>query len=492
MKPVRLCTKVIIGFCGLTVLLGVALFFLIRSEFSNFMVNELRKRGTTIARHLAEAAIQPILTENRLKLRALVSDYTKNEKDIRYIYVVNSQQEILAHTFDTTFPVDLLKSDRALPPGKNLALQTLQTDNERIVDITVPMQPGELGRVHVGMSQQVIHDNLNHLLQQLLPVTVTIICLAILVAFLFAASITRPLAQLAAAANQIAGGNRNVKVAINSRDEIGELAAAFNRMIDELAVQQQQLEALNCSLEERISTALIELRQRDQALIAQSRMACMGEMINNIAHQWRQPLNNVGMIIQNLKLQNAMGELSQEELKNDVDNAMEIIYFMSRTIDDFRNFFRQDKNAQVFSINKVVDNALEFLTPALRNCGIELKRDEQPEVMAEGYANEYAQVLLNIIGNAKDVLLERGIAEPRINLRIFTEAGQSVVTIEDNAGGIKPDYLSKIFEPYFTTKAQSHGTGIGLYMSKVIIEQNMTGRLSVCNTGAGAEFRIEL
>ena len=227
-------------------------------------------------------------------------------------------------------------------------------------------------------------------------------------------------------------------------------------------------------------------------LLLQSRLAANGEMISNIAHQWRQPLNNIGLIVQNLKLSFASRELSKTEFDTDTDTIMQIILHMSSTIDDFSNFFRKDKEKREFLIHNAVSQSVKLLTAALQNSHIEIELQLDEHIKVSGYKNEYMQALLNIIANAKDVLLEREIKEPRITIRAFRENNLSVVTVHDNGGGIDESILAKVFEPYFTTKEPSQGTGIGLYMSKIIIEKNMGGSLTVSNIQGGAEFRIEV
>jgi C4-dicarboxylate-specific signal transduction histidine kinase len=259
-----------------------------------------------------------------------------------------------------------------------------------------------------------------------------------------------------------------------------------------LADKQQQLEEINRSLEERITTSLNEIREKDQMLIQQSRLAAMGEMISNISHQWRQPLNNVGLIIQNIQHMSEQGELSPDILSNEVKIAMDVIQYMSGTIDDFRYFFKTDKEKSEFIVNRTIAKSIELMSPALANCGITIEFDEEQEVCTLGYSNEYSQVLLNIVKNAKDVLLERRVAKPLIIIQVFYDNLQSVVTVRDNGGGIDAEVLPKIFDPYFTTKEPGKGTGIGLYMSKVIVEKNMEGKLTARNVNGGAEFRIEV
>ncbi|MHB8123454.1 MAG: c-type heme family protein [Desulfuromonadaceae bacterium] len=274
--------------------------------------------------------------------------------------------------------------------------------------------------------------------------------------------------------------------------ELFEQTELLEEEVSERETAQANLEEMNHSLEERINLAVTDLRNRDQALIQQGRLASMGEMINNIAHQWRQPLNNVGLIIQSLKYSYDAGTMTGAELEHEISTAMDVIMHMSRTIDDFRNFFRGDKQKKDFLVSKTVHYALEFVSAALSSHDILVELEEDETVTATGYQNEYAQVLLNILSNTREACIERCTAAPRIHIRVAAENGRSVVYIRDNCGGIADDIMPKIFDPYFTTRTPDKGTGIGLYMSKVIIEQNMSGRLTAKNTADGVEFRIEV
>jgi PAS domain S-box-containing protein len=259
-----------------------------------------------------------------------------------------------------------------------------------------------------------------------------------------------------------------------------------------LEAHQKQLEEINSSLESRIEKTVAELRNKDDILIQQSRLTAMGEMISNIAHQWRQPLNNIGLIVQNLQLAFKAKDLTEQQLDEDVAETMTIIQQISETINNFRNFFSYEKEVSSFIINEIVSRALSFVTPSLKSKGISVELDEQPDVAAVGYPNEYLQAFLNIILNARDALLEQQVGQPLISIRIFQENGRSVVTVCDNGGGIHEDILPKIFDPYFTTKQQCNGTGIGLYMAKMIVDKKMHGSLSARNVDGGAELRIEV
>ncbi len=233
-------------------------------------------------------------------------------------------------------------------------------------------------------------------------------------------------------------------------------------------------------------------RQKDRIMMQQSRQAAMGEMIGNIAHQWRQPLNVLGLTIQRVQLFHDMGKFDKEFLAESTAEAMRVINHMSQTIDDFRNFFSPNKEKESFAVNEALGKTLSLVDMNLDDRQIRIDVDALDTPIIHGYRNEYSQVLINILMNSKDAFLERKIADPRVLIRIFREDGRSVVTMADNAGGIAEDIIGKIFDPYFTTKGPQKGTGVGLFMSKTIIEKNMNGRLTVRNTVDGAEFRVEV
>jgi C4-dicarboxylate-specific signal transduction histidine kinase len=245
-------------------------------------------------------------------------------------------------------------------------------------------------------------------------------------------------------------------------------------------------------LDARISKAVDELRLKDQMLILQDRLAVMGDMINNIAHQWRQPLNTMALLIQQLPLFHDSGKFSRELLDENTVKTMALIQHMSQTIDDFRNFFKSDKEADNFSIPQVIDHTLLLIGESFRELNIRIVVEKEAEPIIFGYANEYAQVILNLLINARDALVSSNADPAWVSLRVFTQGGKSIVTVTDNGGGIAEEIMPRLFDPYFTTKGPDKGTGIGLFMSKTIIEKNMDGRLTVRNTDSGAEFRIEI
>ena len=273
------------------------------------------------------------------------------------------------------------------------------------------------------------------------------------------------------------------------RDEIN---LELKQAMASLAAANGELNVLNSSLEIRVAKAVDELREKDNMLILEYRQALMGKMINNIAHQWRQPLNALGLVVQQVPLYYDSNEFDKEFIETNTAMAMKLIQHMSRTIDDFRNFFRSDKEASIFGVNQVISQVLSLVEETFKHDNIGIALNPESDPMVNGYPNEYAQVLLNVLMNARDALTAQNVDNALISIRSFSEAGKSVVTITDNAGGIAEEILGKIFDPYFTTKGPDKGTGIGLYMSKTIIDKNMGGLLTARNAGSGAEFRIEV
>ena len=272
------------------------------------------------------------------------------------------------------------------------------------------------------------------------------------------------------------------------RRELKRIQAKLELQNSKLLESYQQLEE-ETALRLRMAE---ELREQEQMLLQQSRLAAMGEMIGNIAHQWRQPINTLGLMVQQLLLFYDMGEFNRELLEKNVSISKDLIKHMSKTIDDFRNFFRPDKEKVEFKVTEAIAGTLSIVDASYKSQHITIEVIVKAEPTVFGYHNEYGQVLLVILNNARDALTERGTEGPKVTITIVAEGNRAIVTVADNAGGIPEEIMDKIFDPYFTTKGPQQGTGVGLFMSKTIIEKNMGGRLSARNTADGAEFRIEV
>jgi signal transduction histidine kinase len=275
----------------------------------------------------------------------------------------------------------------------------------------------------------------------------------------------------------------------NLETRVSERTAELEVAHIELESKKLQLVQLNTSLQQRVDASVTELREKDQMLISQSRQAAMGEMIGNIAHQWRQPLNALSMLVANIQAAFQYNELDGAYLEKSSATANRLIQKMSSTIDDFRNFFRPDKTIVLFSPLEQINHAVSLMEGAFASHNISINLDALQDFIITGYPNEYSQVILNLLTNAKDAIIESGSAMAGdISITLYERNGHGCVSVRDNGGGIPADVKDRIFEPYFSTK--NMGTGIGLYMSKMIIERNMNGKIEVNNRDNGAEFIV--
>ena len=231
-----------------------------------------------------------------------------------------------------------------------------------------------------------------------------------------------------------------------------------------------------------------EKAKQQNMLIQKSKMAAMGEMIGNIAHQWRQPLSQVSGLFLDIESAYEFKELDKKYLTKRIDEANDLLEYMSKTIDDFRNFFNPNSLKEDFFIEEAVQSALKIVNATLQHNNIKIDIEEDIDIKLHGYKNEYAQVIVNIISNAKDILIDRKIENPQIKIYM---KDINTLCIEDNAGGVDKEIIDKIFDPYFTTK-YDYGTGIGLYMTKLIIEEKMNGTINVNNSQNGAVFSIKV
>ena len=274
------------------------------------------------------------------------------------------------------------------------------------------------------------------------------------------------------------------------QERTAELAEAVETLKAEVVQRKKARQAVKKEMTIRMQ-AMEELREKERLLIQQSRQAAMGEMIGNIAHQWRQPLNTLGLYIQELPIVFEMGGFTKGYLDGTVEKSMQLVFHMSQTIDDFRNFFKPNKEKVSFPLRDTIQSTVSLVEKSFSYQGIEICCAPGEGIYVEGYLNEFSQVLLNIMNNAKDVFIDRNIEHPILQVESFLKGKKAVVTVTDNGGGVPENIIDSLFDPYFTTKGPL-GTGVGLFMSKVIIEKSMNGKLTVNNTGNGAEFRIEV
>ncbi|MBF0345828.1 MAG: response regulator [Nitrospirae bacterium] len=292
-----------------------------------------------------------------------------------------------------------------------------------------------------------------------------------------------------------------------------EMALYKYAMESKLKEKSRQLEELNRNLETKVKDEIEKGRKKEHMLIQQSKLAAMGEMMVAISHQWRQPLNIIGLLIQDLEEAYEFGEIDDNYIKSMSRESMAQLTFMSNTISDFTNFFKPMKEQVFFDIKEAIDDVISLIQLQLENLQVCIKSSiltdsslkNEPSndeficngFIIKGYPGEFQQVILNMINNSRDAIMRKRQSgefgtsnRDEIDVLLYKEHKKNVIKIKDNGPGIPEDIIDRIFEPYFTTREE--GIGIGLYMSKIIIENHMGGRLYAENTGNGAMFTIEL
>ena len=255
---------------------------------------------------------------------------------------------------------------------------------------------------------------------------------------------------------------------------------------------KQEIEAWNSNLESLVQAEVEKNMLKDRQMLHQSRLAQMGEMISMIAHQWRQPLSAISAASALLNLKSQLNKLDKETAGNISKDISNYAQHLSATIDDFRDFFQQDKNKEATNYTYLVKSVLSIIENSLHSHHIEIKEELLSFNSFMAYKNELKQVIINIMKNSQDVLLERKVKDPYILLKSYQSEDTYVLEISDNGGGIDEELFEKIFDPYYSTKRQKDGTGLGLYMSKIIVEEHCGRKLSCCNEEDGLCCKMEI
>lgn len=273
---------------------------------------------------------------------------------------------------------------------------------------------------------------------------------------------------------------------IKKEAEYEELNRSLEKRVEE---QTRELKELNQTLEKRVRDEIAKNEDKQRVMFWQSRHASLGQMLANIAHQWRQPLTELSLAMFNIK--KAVQNDRVEDVSKFYDESKNIIKNMSQTIDDFTNFFSPDKEKHYFNISESIQEAIGLLESVVNDGMITIKTNfEDMEVL--GITNELTQVMINLINNSKDAFIHNSILLREIAITTKREKGFALIEVQDNAGGVAKENIEKIFEPYFTTKHKSRGTGLGLFMSKMICEQGLGGTLDVKSKKNTTTFSIKI
>ena len=259
-----------------------------------------------------------------------------------------------------------------------------------------------------------------------------------------------------------------------------------------VAQTSHELEEINLSLEKRVKFEVEKNREKEKAMLQQSKLAQMGELIAMIAHQWRQPLSAVSANANDLILKIMLDNYDEEYFDKKLKLITDLSQYLSKTIDDFRGFYKNDKERVEILFSNIVKDVLNIVSTSIENKNIKIYLDFNCRSKINTYPNELRQVVLNLVKNAEDILVEKRVEMPSINIKTFNDDKNSYLVIKDNGKGIPEDIITKIFDPYFSAKTKKDGTGLGLYMSKIIIEEHCDGKLEAYNEKDGAVFKISI
>ena len=368
-----------------------------------------------------------------------------------------------------------------------------------------------VGIMHIGLSQQPLDKAVAENQRSLLIIEALLILFGLIISVVVARRVAAPIQQLTTrlallktdslrdsdSLQQFEAQLRDLELADISANtwESHQLVNAFQHLQTQLLLQIQLIQESATDLQtshEELKQAYEELQQMQQQLVQSTKMASMGEMLAMIAHQWRQPLATINMIASSIKLEQQLGNATSEGTLEKLKKIQDTTSFLSRTINDFRDFFRPDRQRAFVQLNELVQRTVEIIGLSLQTQDIELVKEFGELPQLELFPNEVQQALINLFKNAEEALEESGIDKKRLIVRTYVQQDKQILEVQDNAGGIPEDVVDQIFFPYFSTKNKLNGTGLGLYMSRMIIEDHLGGKLTVVNKDGGACFRVEL
>ena len=362
-------------------------------------------------------------------------------------------------------------------------------------DIKDPFSPKNIATLEISYSNEALLLVYNKIIKMSLLIFLVVLAIFLLF-YLFIKKELNALAYIAKTLKEYSSRQQVVPINLqNHTPEIMTIANETNEMMHSLSKHLNDLESFNHELEKKVQEKVAEIQTQEQILLHQSRQAAMGEMIESIAHQWRQPLNIIGLSCANLETEYELGIMKDESFTQKMHIISSNINYMSNTIDDFRNFLNPNRKQTYFNPKETIEDVLKILEAQLTNNNITLTIIEEDEIEFYGVENEFKQVLLILLNNSKDAIVsiqERDKTyKGQVNIYLFKEEDLMKIKFCDNGGGIKKKIIDSIFEPYFTTKFASSGTGIGLHIAKNIIEARMHGKIQAMNITSGCCFSIE-
>ena len=446
---------------------------------------------------LKSALVAPLVQMDYATIDAILNE-TKNILTIDYLAVVDNQNNCIS----TVGLKDCLKlPEKELNPFSKESLEDERFDT----NIPITLFSESLGKIYLGLSTKFYVQAKKEMITRSIIIAIMELILSAILLITVSKWIIKNLVKLTHSADAIARGDYSQRINLGNSKETIELQESFNLMarnIEKSILDLKHLNQKEKELFEELKSQVKINHEQDILLKHQSRMVIIGEMLNNIAHQWRQPLSAITVQMSGLKLRKELDLIEDEEIENTADSVMKYANYLSNTIDDFRDYVKDyNSKKEYFNIETSLNKALDIVSVSLENNFITLNIEHsENELLVDGVINELTQVFINILNNSKDILNENNIQEKLIEIKFLKENNKITITIQDNAGGVKEDIIHKIFDPYFTTKYNNQGTGIGLYMSAKIIHEHFLGQIIVKNeniefnnkTYKGAKFFIIL
>ncbi|ADG93674.1 integral membrane sensor signal transduction histidine kinase [Arcobacter nitrofigilis DSM 7299] len=446
---------------------------------------------------LKSALIAPIVQMDYATINAILNE-TKKIPTVDYLAVLDNQNNCISSVgWD---------SCKNLPKKEDNPFSKKSLKDERFdTNIPISLFSEPLGKVYLGLSTKFYIQAKKEMITRSIIIALMELILSAILLIAISKWITKNLVKLTHSANAIAHGDYSQRINLGDSIETLELQESFNLMAKNIEKSILDLKHLNKKekkLFQELKSQVEKNHEQDILLKHQSRMAIIGEMLNNIAHQWRQPLNAITVQMSGLKLRKELNLIEENEIENTSDSVMKYASYLSNTIDDFRDYIKDySSKKKYFNIETSLNKAIDIVSASLKNNYINLQIvHSKDELLVNGVINELTQVFINILNNSKDILNENDVKEKVIVINFSKEDNKITITIQDNAGGVQDNIIDKIFDPYFTTKYKSQGTGIGLYMSAKIIHEHFSGEILVKNenidfndkTYIGAKFFIIL
>ena len=542
-QPIRLRTVLLISLGSALLLSNALTWYIGQKRQVEGLRNAYFERIYWISESLAAKTTEWVGTANWAQLE-INFNLLDSQPELVYVFVRSMENEIL-YAYDDNLIEEYEPEVIEWEPSQTKILDTRNAPRKRnvtqtgdyqlreqilltdaLIDKEVRGKAGEVvfearrqlvfwgepvGIMHIGLSQHPLDKAVAENQRSLLIIEALLILFGLIISVVVARRVATPIQQLTTrlallktdslrnsdSLQQFESQLQDLELADIPANtwESHQLVNAFQHLQNQLLLQIQLIQESAMDLQtshEELKQAYDELQQMQQQLVQSTKMASMGEMLALIAHQWRQPLATINMIASSIKLEQQLGNATTEGTLEKLKKIQDTTSFLSRTINDFRDFFRPDRQRGFVQLNELVQRTMEIIGLSLQTQDVELVKEFGKLPQLELFPNEVQQALINLFKNAEEALEESGIDKKRLIVRTYAQQDKQILEVQDNAGGIPEDVVDQIFFPYFSTKNKLNGTGLGLYMSRMIIEDHLGGKLTVVNKDGGACFRVEL